>query len=207
MSENTEKNIQDNKNKISITTQKQLETIRLSEKFCSIIHTNLLTEKQCDLITNQIVSELWTDVSAKKDLLNNIKQQILPINTDGWPLSHILMAGQQSNEERFKFDTRGLLENDVPVIFEIGKNGFYNWHIDVGNNYPTRKITFIIQLSDSKDYEGGDIEFLNSKTDKEALRKKGTIIMFPSFITHRITKVTKGSNKFILGWMQGPTFY
>jgi predicted 2-oxoglutarate/Fe(II)-dependent dioxygenase YbiX len=192
-----------------VTTQKSLETIRLNQKFCSILHTPVLTEKECDKITKEIVPELWTDVTVKNipDLLKNIKQQILPINIQGWPLSQILTALKQADNDRYKFDTRGFLENDVPIIYQYNKGSFYNWHIDIGNNYPTRKITFIVQLTDSKEYEGGDVEFLNSKTDKEALRQKGTIIMFPSFITHRITKVTKGTNNCIVGWIHGPTFF
>jgi predicted 2-oxoglutarate/Fe(II)-dependent dioxygenase YbiX len=200
MSENTQK-------QVPLTSTKQLETIRLNNTFCSIIHTDILSSKQCDLITKEIVPELWVDVNAKGDLIKNIRQQPLPINTDGWPLTHILAGLKEADKEKFKFDLRGFLENDAPTLWEYSKGSHYDLHIDIGNNFPTRKLSFIVQLSDSKDYEGGDIEFLNSKTDKEQLRKKGKLIIFPSFITHKITKITKGTRHAIVGWVHGPTFF
>ena len=86
------------------------------------------------------------------------------------------------------------------------KGGHYDWHVDTGNAVCHRKLSFTIQLSDSKDYEGGDIEFIGSKVDTKAFRQKGVCIIYPSFLPHRITKVTKGVRHAIVGWIHGPTF-
>jgi PKHD-type hydroxylase len=56
------------------------------------------------------------------------------------------------------------------------------------------------------DYEGGDLEFLNSVTKKADLRKKGSIIIFPSFLAHRVTPVTKGTRLSLVGWIHGETY-
>ena len=51
-----------------------------------------------------------------------------------------------------------------------------------------------IQLSDSDEYEGGDFEFDNDPPDKNILREKGRVLIFPSFLPHK--PVTKGKKKF-----------
>ena len=58
----------------------------------------------------------------------------------------------------------------------------------------------------SKDYECGDVEFIGSKVDTKAFRQKGMCIIYPSFLPHRVTKVTKGTRNAIVGWIHGPTF-
>jgi PKHD-type hydroxylase len=38
------------------------------------------------------------------------------------------------------------------------------------------------------------------------LMKKGTVIAFPSFIPHRVTELTSGVRKSLVGWIEGPKF-
>ena len=42
--------------------------------------------------------------------------------------------------------------------------------------------------------------------DSNELRKKGSILIFPSFVEHRVTPVTKGVRKSLVGWYEGPKF-
>lgn len=90
--------------------------------------------------------------------------------------------------------------------------GFYNWHIDtffVNNSRAfDRKISVIIQLSDSDEYEGGDFKFEDtiSPPDPIELRKKGTVLVFPSYLLHMVEPVTSGERKSIVSWIEGPRF-
>ena len=196
------------KKDVPLTSIHPLENIRLNKNFCSIVHTDILSTKQCEAINKEIVPELWSDVSTKDtNIIKNIQRQPLPMNTDGWPLTYFLAGLKEADSEKFKFDLRGFMDNDAPTLWQFPKGSSYDWHVDIGNNFPTRKLSFIVQLSDPKDYEGGDVEFLNSKTDKESLRQQGKLIIFPSFITHRMSKVTKGVRHAIVGWVHGPTFF
>ena len=64
-----------------------------------------------------------------------------------------------------------------------------------------------IQLSDSKDYEGGDFKFFDpvvQSPDPDKLRAKGTVLVFPSFLPHAVTPVTKGERKSLVVWADGP---
>ena len=49
----------------------------------------------------------------------------------------------------------------------------------------------MINLSDDTEYEGGDLE-IESKICKE-IKQKGSIVVFPSFVKHRIKPVTCGT--------------
>ena len=89
--------------------------------------------------------------------------------------------------------------------------GKYDWHLDIGNEETSvRKITAIVQLADENDYEGGNFEF--SMTDetgeKTAVgsRKKGSLILFPSYLGHRVSPLTSGVRSSVLTWMLGNAF-
>jgi PKHD-type hydroxylase len=72
----------------------------------------------------------------------------------------------------------------------------------------TRKLGFTIQLSNPEDYEGGELQFYDgSKTRLEPeLKEKGTLIVFPSFVWHRILPITKGTRYAVVGWIHGNHF-
>ena len=63
-----------------------------------------------------------------------------------------------------------------------------------------------VQLSDEEEYEGGDLQFMINNKIVDAPRKKGTIVIFPSFIMHRVTQITKGTRQSIVGWVSGPPY-
>ena len=97
------------------------------------------------------------------------------------------------------------------------KDGFYTWHKDgMGshkevNNEPdnkflyenTRKLSMTIVLN--SDFEGGDFE-IRDLPDKVPRLEEGSIIVFPSFIQHRVAPITKGIRYSLVAWFVGPPF-
>jgi len=96
------------------------------------------------------------------------------------------------------------------------KEGFYTWHKDgtgshkemhniPGNEFlhgNARKLSMSILLN--SDFEGGDFEIFSSyKTPKF---EEGSIIVFPSFIAHRVAPITKGVRYSLVTWFLGPPF-
>lgn len=100
----------------------------------------------------------------------------------------------------------------------------YNWHQDSWPkpyNRPQqkdhgliRKLSVTVSLADGNEYEGGDLEFdLRNNNDsssrvitsKEA-RTKGSIIVFPSFVWHRVAPVTRGTRYSLVIWNTGWPF-
>jgi PKHD-type hydroxylase len=81
----------------------------------------------------------------------------------------------------------------------------YDWHRDWGNNYPKRKISAIIQLADPTLYDGGHVEFMNDTGKPHpAPRGRGTGIVFPAHVLHRVAPVTRGTRYSLVAWGDGP---
>jgi len=102
------------------------------------------------------------------------------------------------------------------------KGGFYNFHRD-GNgdhlsvyNNPNnpflhgrvRKLSMSVVLNNS--FEGGAFEvssYDKEKCDVTSINlKAGSVIVFPSFIEHRVAPVTKGTRYSLVTWFVGPPF-
>jgi PKHD-type hydroxylase len=94
---------------------------------------------------------------------------------------------------------------------QIGRyvdGGHYDYHQDVelpNNKKISRKLSAVLFLSDPKDYEGGIFDFkdLEGKIDK---MPQGSIIVFPSYVKHRVTPVTSGERYTAVAWAEGPAF-
>lgn len=115
----------------------------------------------------------------------------------------------QANMDWFGFDLSGICRYVQHT--EYNKGSFYEWHQDsfLGESKEgvyERKLSFTVQLSDSDAYTGGDLEFLDIPSTpelKEKLRQKGTVIVFPSFLQHRVTEITEGQRHALVGWREG----
>ena len=102
-------------------------------------------------------------------------------------------------------------------IGRYGKGCFYNTHND-GNgtslyNLPdnkwlhnkTRKLSMTILLNEG--YEGGGLNFTNIEEPSiEGNGTKGTVIVFPSYHSHSVEKVTKGIRYSLVVWFLGKGF-
>jgi predicted 2-oxoglutarate/Fe(II)-dependent dioxygenase YbiX len=83
--------------------------------------------------------------------------------------------------------------------------GQFDWHNDYSHGVAVapRKLTIIIQLSAATEYEGGRLQMFGLETE-ELPTNRGTIIAFPSFLYHRVTPVTRGVRRALVGWVGGP---
>ena len=92
------------------------------------------------------------------------------------------------------------------TMYHGSDNGHYDWHVDVDYNPQkkyTTKLSLTIQLSDENDYEGGEFQALDIDISPN-LKKRGSLIMFPSWLNHRVTPVTSGTRKSLVAWFHGP---
>ena len=94
--------------------------------------------------------------------------------------------------------------------YDSSYKGEYKEHHDVfwvnGDPFYHRKLSCIIQLSDPRDYTGGDLEITeaSSKPDASDIRQQGSIIFFPSVIKHKANPVLTGTRYSIAAWFDGP---
>ncbi len=109
--------------------------------------------------------------------------------------------------------------------FTIYKKGqYYDWHCDSWDKAyveegPTkgkiRKLSVTVSLTDPKEYKGGELEFdfrnldPNKKPNIRACTEilpKGSLVVFPSFVWHRVKPVTKGVRHSLVIWNLGYPF-
>ena len=135
----------------------------------------------------------------------------------------------RANRENFLYDLR-CIDGESLQYTRYEEGQFYGWHNDagiatahkpkaVGNNTAealrndfiaentemVRKLSFVMQLSDPDDYEGGNLQLLDENGNSYfAPRQRGTVILFDSRTQHRVLKVTKGVRKSLVGWAVGP---
>lgn len=111
-----------------------------------------------------------------------------------------------ANRECFGFHLNGVNEYQLT---QYNKSGFYGSHMDlrVNDSYSERKLSLTLQLSDPKDYEGGNFVFNTADNPPaEKLKEIGTLLIFPAFLLHEVTEVTSGSRYSLVGWYEGNKF-
>lgn len=122
------------------------------------------------------------------------------------------------NTEYYQFDLIGY-ENIQYSEYKAEEEGKYDFHMDLfmGEKINithrekafNRKLSLVLLLSEpGVDFEGGEFEMNVSKEERSRKIpfKKGMVILFPSFILHRVTPVTKGLRKSLVTWVCGPKF-
>ena len=123
-----------------------------------------------------------------------------------WIYATLADAISQANNEHFQFDLTYLTALQY-TVYNGSAHSNYQKHLDVGRQFPNRKLSFSVQLSDDAEYIGGDLRFHYIKNQPEvAPREKGTVVFFPSWIVHDVTPVTQGTRRSLVGWVNGPNF-
>tara|TARA_R100000008_G_C3561333_1_gene156370 strand:+ start:286 stop:909 length:624 start_codon:yes stop_codon:yes gene_type:complete len=107
---------------------------------------------------------------------------------------------------------------------KYNKGQYYDWHCDSwekpyesgATKGKIRKLSVTLSLSEArKDYTGGELEFdfRNADPDKKPnIRKckeilpKGSLVVFPSFVWHRVCPVKKGSRYSLVIWNCGAPY-
>ena len=112
------------------------------------------------------------------------------------------------NNQHFKFDLDCIREQIQYTEYHAEDKGQYDWHMDLGAGWASlRKLSVTINLSDPKDYDGGVLEFnLGGKTITQGSKAKGAITVFPSYLLHRVSPVTRGTRKSLVLWVGGNAF-
>ena len=90
--------------------------------------------------------------------------------------------------------------------YHAEQGGHYDWHHDIDWNADRnsdRKLSITVQLSDPSEYTGGDFEFGECEAPRDA-KAKGSVLVFPSYLQHRVLPVTSGTRKSLVAWFHGP---
>lgn len=114
----------------------------------------------------------------------------------------------QANAIAFNVDIQQEMGEMQFGEYDAEYRGKYDWHHDVNwlneKNFD-RKLSIVVQLSDPETYKGGNFEFSEIQSPKKSdWGKQGSILIFPSYLTHRVTEVTEGVRYSLVSWVRGP---
>jgi PKHD-type hydroxylase len=120
-----------------------------------------------------------------------------------WLYNRLWAALELCNKQFFDVELAGVEPNLQVGRYDSSNSGFYDWHTDLGPSSPRRKLSVSVQLSSSADYDGGDLELMYGPVPTKQDRGRGSIIIFPSFMLHRVTPVTRGTRWSLVAWVLG----
>jgi PKHD-type hydroxylase len=114
---------------------------------------------------------------------------------------------EEANRELWKFNLYSMDEM-IQYTEYYQDGGHYDYHLDIGGGYPLnqRKISITVQLTGPDEYSGGDFEILRGKSPESLPKLKGCVLVFPSYLLHRVTPVTGGTRKSLVLWVGGDSY-
>jgi PKHD-type hydroxylase len=122
-----------------------------------------------------------------------------------WLFEKLENAVVLANEDHFKLHVTGF-EGGLEIIKYSQPNDRFDLHMDRGFGSPIRKLSVIVQLSPPDSYEGCDLELVTGKNAERMTKSLGSLIIFPSFILHRVTPLISGLRQSLVCWITGPPF-
>jgi hypothetical protein len=147
-------------------------------------------------------------IGEGRDLEKNINLDIRNVQRLQLPLyagigATLTAIGLNVNHEIWKYDITHSNQSEF-LMYDV--NGKYETHVDTfhAQSNETRKLTILVFLND--DFEGGKFYIQNSHKRLYPEQKKGTVLIFPSFMPHGVEPITKGVRYSIVTWMVGPYF-
>ena len=179
----------------------------LGSKFCDDVIKYALQKEEVKAITGEF--------GRKRNVVKE------PLNEE-----EVNRLNKKRNSDVVWLDERWIYREIQPYINEANRlaNWNFDWDCDSFNKpYENiedqasfgkiRKLSVTCQLTDGSEYQGGELEFQPRNGDdpnptvqcKEIL-PKGSIVVFPSYVWHRVKPVTKGTRYSLVLWNLGYPF-
>ncbi len=168
---------------------------------------NLLTAEQCETILKEIEPLEWKAGQADdKEYTAAIKHNQELNTKDPVAAKHLLTINQAivTNKE---LSTRTFpLQMLAPRFnrYDVGQT--YKKHTDAAymGTPPVRTdMSITVFLSDPDSYEGGELEMEYSSGECRSIKgQAGTLICYPTDVTHCVAPVTKGSRIAAITWIR-----
>jgi len=196
----------------------------IADHTCDGIIKHALQKKDSIALTGTEQDKLKKNKSLKEDDLKSLittkRNSNIVWLDDKWIYNLIIPYVRSANQNagwNFEFDWS---ESCQFTIYK--ENQYYGWHCDSNINPYTdgnlknkiRKLSVTVSLNDGSEYEGGELEFDFRNKDPEEtttklcneIYKKGSIVVFPSFVWHRVKPVIEGTRYSLVIWNCGYSF-
>jgi predicted 2-oxoglutarate/Fe(II)-dependent dioxygenase YbiX len=194
-------------------------------KYSYWVFRDVISEKDRNKIKRTANKSSYSKALTRKSDLTEEKKNDNVRNTDiAWSNDQYLydlfcpFVHNANKQAGWKYDLDWF---ETVQIAKYKKNQHYSWHRDGAGDhfgvYPkgentegkVRKISLVACLSNG--YVGGDLELALQEQDKEneILHPEisvGDVIVFPSYVFHRSTSISKGTKYSAAMWCLGPPF-
>lgn len=122
-----------------------------------------------------------------------------------WLYRKLMDLTTEANNALWKFNLISAPELIQYTEYYDFNEGHYDWHQDIGPGSAShRKVSITVQLSDPSEYEGGDLQIWSGGNSiSTAAKGAGVVFIFPSYMMHRVTKITKGTRRSFVLWVGG----
>lgn len=164
-----------------------------------------LNDEQIDKFIGDAEAQSKQKGTVFSDAVNDVRDSdVVLFSGEHW-LAGVLFNYAFSANQHSGWN-RELLGMETVQYAEYGIGQKYDWHHDtkfITTDPVHRKLTVVCLLNDPSEYVGGSFEF-EGHSEQPALGK-GSVLVFPSLLRHRVTPVTKGLRKSATLWVVGPT--
>jgi len=150
----------------------------------------IFSKEECLLILDQ--ASLW---------VNN--KGYLESGVDNWNYDRINQESHIKTDNIKDMVIKNLSEFnviDIPEVIKLlkyNKGGYFGRHKDNGWNFPDRRITVLIQLSENTSYKGGEMLVENTSFQKDI----GNTIVFDSNCYHELKVIEEGVRYAAVLWL------
>jgi|TARA_R110000744_G_scaffold33568_1_gene78780 PKHD-type hydroxylase len=193
----------------------------LTPKFCDDVIKHGLNHKGSLARTGDYINKDLSKAQIK--VMKKKRNSEVTWLNDSWIYKEIHPYVHQANKNakwNFQWD-----KTESCQFTKYKHNQYYDWHcdswdrpydkLDNPDRGKIRKLSVTCQLTDGSEYEGGELEFdfrdydPHMREEAKHLRQakeilpKGSIIVFPSFVWHRVKPIMKGTRYSLVLWNLG----
>ena len=197
----------------------QLEQLRSNVNLTDATTVPLLSPEECAEIVAGLDDDGWREMEVwaaapeaaargahRREALPDVRRGRLrtaPGGNNGELVRRITEQVFDVNRRIYRFRLVGV-EHSVQLLWYSGESADgYIAHMDIGPSASLRKLSFSLLLSDPATFDGGDLAF---GAPFALARAQGTLTIFPSFLQHAVTPVTRGDRHAVVGFAIGPAF-
>lgn len=174
--------------------------------------TDVFSKEELELIRtigDKTPKQAATTVADENDVVSDYRKSEIAWLDDNqetrWLYEKIADLCKIANRNMWNFDIWGYQDSFQYTVY-YGDGGHYDWHVDLGPGISNRKISFVLQLSDPGEYDGGDLQMNPGGQIMTVPKGLGTLCFFPSFMLHRVTPLNSGVRKSLVNWFCGANF-
>lgn len=198
----------------------------LPHRLCNSIIRYALTKQDQTALTGGTTNFKNLNQQRQRNLFKQRNSKIVWLN-DPWIYRSIMPFVAKANINagwNFQYDV-----SEQCQFTKYGEGQFYDWHCDsfddpygernqknVSDEFKgkIRKLSVTVSLSDPNTYRGGELEFSFSGSPNQrpvteeckTILPKGSIVVFPSYVWHRVKPVLSGTRYSLVIWNCGNPF-